>query len=159
MTQIPEENEVNKGGRPPVTWEEFVSVHPNWEEIVKKNYSEGRSDERIRRDLAMYGAQMLCHGLFTRFIDTVPQFSKAIKEGREVSKLWWLEVGQDNLWEAKFSPTLWFMNMKNRHNWRDKQPDEVSKVYQVTTGSVSISTPEENLKLIQAAKAAKEEKK
>ena len=143
-------------GRPKTEWETFVSVHPNWKTIITENYAKGRSDERIRRDLRMGDTMMLCREVFDRFMDEVPEFSASVKTGREASKLWWLEVGQDNMWDENFSPTLWFMNMKNRHAWRDKQPDEVAKVFNVSSQTVNTSSPEDNLKLIQAAKRIKD---
>jgi hypothetical protein len=154
MTQEPKKK--NKGGRPKTEWETFVSAHPNWKTIISENYAKGRTDERIRRDLRMGDAMMLSQEVFARFLEEIPEFSLAIKTGREASKLWWLETGQDNLWCEDFSPTLWFMNMKNRHAWRDKQPDEVAKVFNVSTTNVATSTSEDNLKLIEDARRLKE---
>ncbi len=48
-------------------------------------------------------------------------FSDTIKEGEMASKAWWLRLGRINLENKEFSSTLWYMNMKNRHNWKDKQ--------------------------------------
>lgn len=148
------------GGRPKIEWETITATYPNWREIIEGNYSKGRTDERIRRDLRMGEASMMSSDLFDRLMAEIPEFSQSIKEGRELSKLWWLEVGQDSMWDEDFSPSLWFMNMKNRHAWRDKQSDEVAKVFNVSSNQVTVaSTPEENLKLIQAAKKIKAETK
>jgi hypothetical protein len=47
-------------------------------------------------------------------------FSVAIKEGEALSEAWWLKQGRVNLQNKEFSATLWYMNMKNRHGWKDK---------------------------------------
>jgi len=48
------------------------------------------------------------------------EFSEAIKKGEDLSRAWWMKQGRINLKDREFNPGLWFMNMKNRHAWKDK---------------------------------------
>lgn len=49
-----------------------------------------------------------------------PELLEAIKKGVKVSEGWWKREGRKNLHSDTFSPTLWYMNMKNRFGWSDK---------------------------------------
>lgn len=56
-------------------------------------------------------------------------FSDAKKIATAISLHWWEHQGILGLWFQKegmqFNTPLWIFNMKNRHKWRDKQPDEM----------------------------------
>lgn len=49
-----------------------------------------------------------------------PEFSDAVTKGEEASEAWWLGQGRSALREREFNHGLWYMNMKNRHGWRDR---------------------------------------
>lgn len=59
--------------------------------------------------------------LHYRWMEEEPEYSGAIKEGSRKCQLWWQAKGRTNLENKDFSSTLWYMNMKNRFGWRDKQ--------------------------------------
>lgn len=50
------------------------------------------------------------------------EFSDAIKEGEDKSRLWWEKIGMAGMVGKVpgFNATTWIFNMKNRHNWADK---------------------------------------
>lgn len=114
-------------GRPKVTLDEHMDKVPivdmgytSWQQLISKEMGEGASRQEIKALLNM------SNDLFARFLEDEPLFAEAIKRGDELAEAWWIGEGRRNLKTKEFSPVLWYMNMKNRFGWRDKQEVEHS---------------------------------
>ena len=101
-------------GRPKI---KLTDLPDGWEEKVLTLAEKGASDVELRVQ-ALGG---ICHETWTRLIKEEPSFSETIKRAKDLCKVWWEAQGRTNLKDRDFSPTLWYMNMKNRFGWRDKQ--------------------------------------
>ena len=108
---------MNKVGRPK---ESLESLPDNWHEEVLELYSEGAADVEIKALIYQWRGTFSCD-LWNRWMKEDEEFSITIKKGRMLSESWWNKSGRKNLKEKDFSYTGWYMNMKNRFGWRDKQ--------------------------------------
>lgn len=82
---------------------------------------------------------------FYEWIKVHHEFSDAVKIAKQYSEAWWLKNGRENLTNKDFSPTLFYMNMKNRFNWADKQV--------IDNNNNNINTDTKDLKLTEEDKA------
>lgn len=87
---------------------------------ILNEYSEGASDVEIRAYIWKI-RNSFSQDLWERWIEEEEIFSLTVKKGRELSRAWWESSGRKNLKDKDFSATLWYMNMKNRFGWADKQ--------------------------------------
>lgn len=106
-------------GRPKIT---LGDLPEEWKAKALTYYASGASDTEIRVN-CLNG---ICHETWERLLAEEPEFSEAIKMGRDMSRAWWESNGRLNLENKDFSSTLWYMNMKNRFGWADKQQTELT---------------------------------
>ena len=84
-------------------------------------YAEGCSDVEVHTELEISG------DTFYRWIKENPEFSETVKQGKELSKAWWLAQARRCLeyssgpGTSRLDAALWYMNMKNRFGWSDRQ--------------------------------------
>lgn len=134
----------NKGGRP----KKNLDILPEgWQKEILSLYNEGASDVEVRG--MIYGwLGSFSDDLWYRWIKEEPEFSRTIEKGRELCRIWWEKIARENLVEIsgpgspKFNSTLWYMNMKNRFGWADKQ--EVKQ----TNTNINVELSEEDRKAI-----------
>lgn len=111
------EGQKNKGGRP----KSLVEDMPNgWEDEVLRLYQEGASDVEVKAHLFNIRGSF-SNDLWDRWLVEDKKFSEIVKNGRMLSEAWWTRNGRKNLENKDFSYTGWYMNMKNRFKWSDKQ--------------------------------------
>lgn len=91
-----------------------------WKDIIEKLSAEGAGREELTGELG------ISNDLFTRFVKEEPEFSEAIKKGAQKCYAWWLRQGRVNLENRKFNYVGWYMNMKNRFQWKDRNETDLT---------------------------------
>ena len=99
---------VREMGRP-------TKYKPEMCETVIELMKEGASQYEV---LATLG---ISEDTFYRWKKENEEFSESIKRGSQLSQAWWEKKGRISLDDRQFNSTLWYMNMKNRFKWADKQ--------------------------------------
>lgn len=117
-------NYTKKTGRPKriITIKDLPS---NWKEMVYDMASKGMSDVEIRAAFCMSGKRVNVE-MFYVLKEKDVEFSETIKNSRILCEAWWLTAARKALRAKQFQAAVWYMNMKNRFGWRDKQEVEHS---------------------------------
>jgi transposase len=93
---------------------------PEYCQTIIDLMKEGASIEEICLDLD------ICVQTIYNWCETKPEFLEAKKRGTDFSKGWWMKQGRTNLFSKDFNYTGWYMNMKNRFGWADKQETDLT---------------------------------
>lgn len=104
-------------GRPK---EDLSSLPIEWYDLALDIYNLGGSDVEVKAMIYRHRGSF-SNGLWDRWMKEEEEFSKTIKMGRVLSEAWWQIEGRTSLNKSSFNYTGWYMNMKNRFNWKDKQ--------------------------------------
>jgi transposase len=101
------------GGRPTKYKKEYC-------ELIPDLMAEGMSKVEVCAELG------ICYQTFLNWQAKHPKFLESIKKGEDLSRAWWMTQGRINLENRNFNAVLWFMNMRNRHEWSNKQKVEIT---------------------------------
>lgn len=105
-----------KVGRP----KKALDLWKGWANDILDLYVEGASDVEIKA-LVWKKKGSFSNDLWNRWMDEEEEFSQTIKMGRTFAKAWWERKGRSGVDSQEINATMWYMNMKNRYGWRDKQ--------------------------------------
>lgn len=97
------------GGRP-------TKYDPSMCQLAIYHMSEGASKIEVMAALGLKSTTT-----FYEYVEKFPEFACAVKQGEVLSQAWWMSKGRQNIDTKEFNSTLWYMNMKNRFGWADKQ--------------------------------------
>lgn len=97
-----------------------MDLPEGWYNTVLSLYKEGASDVEVKAWIYEQRGSF-SNDLWERWIKEEPEFSETIKVGKMLSEAWWQKSGRQELQNPKFNYTGWYMNMKNRFGWKDKQ--------------------------------------
>jgi hypothetical protein len=99
----------------------------DWRDMIINLMSDGGSKTEVIYELG------IAKDTFNRLCDDDTEFLATVKKGVLACEAWWERKGRKELENKDFSATLWYMNMKNRFGWKDRQD--------VTTNDKDLPTP------------------
>ena len=101
---------------------------PGWEDLILRGFSEGRGPVEIWISLPMMnGKRRLTRAMWKRFIETDEYFAAVVAYGMDLYLAYWERIGRTKLGDRNFNHVMWYMNMKNRHAWRDRIEQSVTQ--------------------------------
>lgn len=106
----------NDVGRP----KEALILWDGWYTDILALYEVGASDVEIKAFIYSKRGSF-SNDLWDRWMKEEEQFSETIKVGKMLSEAAWTKQGRENLKVKEFNYVGWYMNMKNRFGWADKQ--------------------------------------
>ena len=112
-----------KMGRPLKTVDNCLPK--NWQEIILQKSSEGWSEVEIRAHLCLMGGKF-CQKTWDAIKKRESDFLLTIRKAKELCEAWWIQQGRESVKSRNFQTGLWFINMKNRFGWSDKQETEIT---------------------------------
>ena len=101
-----------------------------WENIIINLSKEGASIVELA--VALDISRQTLYNLSERD----EHFLHTIKKCKRYCEAWWLSKGRTELDNKDFSYTGWYMNMKNRFGWADKQENKNENTH---TGEIKIN--------------------
>lgn len=99
-------------GRPRI---ELKDLPDDWENTILALSDEGASIIELAVELE------ISRDTFYELSKRDAYFSDTVKKCKDLSEAWWTRKGRKNLENKDFNYTGWYMNMKNRFNWADRQ--------------------------------------
>lgn len=117
----------SNAGRPS---EGLESLPEDWMHQIIAMYSNGASDSEIKATIYMWRGSF-SNNLWDRWMKEEEQFWETIKMGRIIAEAWYTKLGREQLVNSFFPFAGWYMQMKNRFGWKDRQ-DVTSNDQQIT---------------------------
>lgn len=103
---------MSETGRPPIKLDDLPV---DWKDGMISLASEGASIVELSVFLGIN------RSTFYELSKREKEFSHTIKRCKDLSEDWWEKQGRLNLQNKEFNYVGWYMNMKNRFGWRDRQ--------------------------------------
>jgi hypothetical protein len=114
-------------GRPLIKLEDLPE---GWEDTIINLSKEGASIVELAVELD------ISRNTLKALSERNEYFLNTIKKCKRYCEAWWLSKGRTELDNKDFSYTGWYMNMKNRFGWADKQENKNDNTH---TGEIKIN--------------------